>query len=102
MPIIYKVYDSIPLSFVRIKNGLAITGLSVTVSVQATLTGATLLSTTTLTEVTAGLYVYNWNHGILSTTECVATYTVSGLVFKEFFAIDDTIKQVQQEEGRAS
>jgi len=105
MPVIFKMYDPIPLSFTRVLNGASVTGLTVKVVVQNLSSGAVLLASATLLEITPGLYVYNWTHLITTQTECIATYTVgttSTSVFKEYFSIDDTIKQIQQEEGRAS
>lgn len=99
---IFKVYDSIPLNFSRIKNGAAVTGLSVTVTVQNVVTGATLLASTALVEVSPGLYSYNWVTGISTQTECVTTFTTGGAVFKEVFTVDDTIKQLLSENGRST
>ena len=99
---IYKVYDSIPLFFERIRAGGLVTGLSVTVVVINAATGATLLASTALTEITPGHYEYVWNHGITVQTECVASYVVGGIAFKDTFTIDDTIKQIGQEEGRTT
>ena len=99
---IYKAYDSIPLYFQRVRYGVPVTGLSVTVSVVSAATGATLLATTTLTEVTPGLYSYVWVPGISVQTECIATYTTGGVQFKETITIDDAIKQLLSETGRVT
>jgi hypothetical protein len=98
----YKSGDNIPLCYTRIRNGAVVTGLTVTVTVQNALTGATLLASTALTEVTPGLYSYNWVAGITTQTECIATYSTSGGIFKEAFTIDDEIKQLLAEAGRTS
>lgn len=97
---IYKAFDSIPLYFVRVRNGVPVTGLSVTVAINSAVTGNSLLATTTLNEVTPGLYVFTWSPGITVQTECIATYTSGGAQFKETFTIDDAIKQLLSEAGR--
>lgn len=98
----YKAYDSIPLYFQRVRNGVPVTGLSVTVSVANASTGVSLLASTTLTEVTPGLYSYVWVPGISVQTECVVTYSTGGLQFKENITIDDAIRQLLSEAGRVT
>ena len=94
----YTNQDTIPLSFMRVRNNAPITGLVVTVVVKNAASGATLLSSTTLPEVVAGSgnYTYNWNHGINSIIECVATYTTGSSVYVEYFTISNA------SQGRAS
>lgn len=98
----YKAFDAIPLYFQRVRNGVPVTGLTVTVSVSNAATGASLLALTSLTEVTPGLYSYVWTPGISTQTECISTYTTGGLQFKETLTIDDTIKQLLLEAGRVT
>lgn len=92
----------VPLQFMRILNGSPQSGLSITVAVKDVLSGSTLLSTTSLVETPGGSgnYVYTWNHGIDTTRQCQAIYTVSGSVFVEPFTIDGTDNQIESNQGQ--
>ena len=87
----YTEQDTIPLSFMRVRNNTPVTGLTVTVVVKNASTGATLLSSTTIPEVGTGSgnYTYNWTHGVSSIIECVATYTTGSSVYTEYFTINN-------------
>jgi hypothetical protein len=98
----YKTVDPIPLSFVRIRNGVLTTGLTVTVKVLNVLTGSTILAITTMTEITPGVYSYNWVHSITSFTECVAVYVAGGLSYVENFTIDESLDKQESLAGRAT
>ena len=87
---IFKTVDKIPLAFIRMRGGALVTGLSVTVKVINVITGATLLATTSLSEVTPGVYSYNWNHTLTAFTECVAIYTVGTNNYTENFSVDES------------
>jgi hypothetical protein len=86
-----NVRDAIPLSFVRIRNGSKVTGLTVTVTVVNVKTGATILASTNVPEVGAGsgLYSYTWTHGQTQETDCLVTYTVAGFAYCEFLTVSD-------------
>ena len=87
----FFIRDTIPLAFMRIRQGVPVTGLTVTAIVKNIRTGATLLTSTTLTEQVSGsgLYSYAWAHGLLGETDCAAIYTVSGNQFVETFSVTD-------------
>ncbi len=99
---LYKTTGPVPLSFVRIRLGALVTGLTVTVKVLNALTGSTLFATTTMTEITPGVYSYNWVHSLTVFTECVAIYTVSGLVYAENFQVDEFLDKQESLAGRAT
>ena len=98
----YKSVDAVPLSFVRIRGGALVTGLTLTAKVLNVLTGTTLLSTTTMSEVTPGVYAYNWAHSQTTFTECVAIYSTSGSSFVEYFTIDESLDKEQSLAARAT
>ena len=97
---LYQTDAPIPLFFQRIRNNALVTGLSVTVVVKNALTGATLLSSTALTEVTPGYYAFNWNHSLTAETDCVATYTVGGTNYLDPFRVVSN-NEIQQAQGKA-
>jgi hypothetical protein len=101
MPL-YKTVDPVPLSFMRVRLGVVQTGLTVTVKVINVLTGATLLSTITMTEITPGVYSYNWNHSLTALTECVALFTTGGLVYAENFTVDEFLDKQESLASRAT
>lgn len=72
------------------RGGALVIGLAVTVKVINVLTGATLLATTSLSEVTPGVYSYNWVHGLTGFTEAVAIYTVGTNNYTENFSVDES------------
>lgn len=98
---LYKTVDTIPLSYLRIRSGALVAGLTVTVKVVNCVTGATLLTSTTMTEITPGVYVYNWTHGLSVFTECVALYTVGALVYAENFQVDESLDKEESLAARA-
>lgn len=98
----YQTLDIVPLAFMRILNGAAVTGLSVTVVVKNIRSGAVLLSSTALTEVVAGVYSYSWTHGQTASTECVAQYTVGGVSYFENFTIESSLNTEEFLSGRAT
>lgn len=85
----FPIGTSIPLSFRYLLAGIPQTGQTVSVKVVDAKTGATLLSSTTMTEVVSGQYVYTWNSGITQFTNCLATYTILSKQVDEFFQIVD-------------
>ena len=99
---LYKTVDAVPTSFVRIRLGVIQTGLTVTVRIVNVLTGATLLSTTTMTEITPGVNSYNWVHSLTALTECVALYTTGGLVYAENFTVDEFLDKQESLASRAT
>lgn len=99
---LYNTVDLIPLTFVRIRSGALVTGLTVSVKVTNAVTGATLLSTTAMSEVTPGFYAYTWTHGLTLFTECTAVYSVGGLVYAETFQVDEALDKEEQLSGRAT
>jgi hypothetical protein len=86
----------------RLRGGSVVTGLSVSVKVTNVVTGSTLLSTTAMTEITPGVYVYNWSHGQSLFTECVATYVVGGSSYLENFTIDEALDKEESLAARAT
>jgi energy-coupling factor transporter transmembrane protein EcfT len=98
----FNTTDSIPLSFMRIKTGAPVTGLSVTVKVINVRTGSTLLATTSLTEITTGVYEYVWTHGQTATTECIAEYVVADVTYAENFTIAANLDIIEAHVGRAT
>jgi len=71
----YQTTDEIPLStIIRDNQGDLDTGLTVHVTVHDVVDGAILANQVLCTEVATGLYTYNWVHGIVSRTFCVATF----------------------------
>jgi hypothetical protein len=99
---------SIPLFFIRMRGGAPTTGLTVLVSVVNAITGASLLSSTSAPETSAGsgLYSLAWVHGITQTTEAIATYsvTVGGVtkLYKEHFTISSSVDVIESDLGRAT
>ena len=65
------------------------------------LTGATLLATTSMTEVTPGINSYNWVHGLTSLTECMAFFTTGGLTYAENFTVDESLDKQESLAARA-
>jgi len=55
-----------------------------------------------MTEITPGVNVYNWSAGLTTFTECVAFYTVGGLVYAENFTIDEALDKQESLASRAS
>jgi hypothetical protein len=82
--------DQILLYYERLLGGSRVTGLSCSVSVVNALTRAVLLSSTVLTEQTAGngFYQYNWTHNQQSGTACEAQYLINGTLYTENFIIN--------------
>lgn len=87
----YFLRDSVPLTFIRIRLGQVVNGLTVSVVVKNARTGATLLASTNVPETAAGngIYTYNWSHNLKDETECAAFYTVSGNTYCDVFTIGD-------------
>lgn len=86
----------------RVRNGALVTGLTVTVQVLNVITGTTLLSTTTMSEVVTGVYSFNWNHTLTAFTSCVALYTVGGFVYPENFQVDESLDKEESLSGNAT
>ena len=88
----YTLIDIIPLSFSRVKNNALVSGLTVTVTVKNGKTGATLLAATSCPEITsgAGIYTYNWTHGLIEPTECLVEFSVNGHIYSEFVIVTNS------------
>ena len=87
---IYDYLDQIPLTFARVRNNARVSGLTVSVTVLNSSTGATLLASTSLPEAgSSGLYHFMWTHGIFAPTECLAVYTVGAQTYQEYFMISN-------------
>lgn len=88
---IYSLTDQIPVSYSRARNNALVTGLTVTAVITNAKTGVTLLASTSLPEVSvgAGIYTYNWTHGLTQDTECLITYTVGTSKIMEFILISN-------------
>lgn len=89
---IYSLIDVVPLSFSRVRNNALSTGLTVTAVVTNAVTNAVLLASTSLPEIAvgAGIYNYNWAHGLNVNTECLITYTVGTSKYMEYILISDS------------
>ena len=99
---LYKTVDPVPLSYVRVRSGALVSGLTVTVKVLNALTGSTLLATTTMTEITSGVYSYSWAHTLTAFTDCVAIYSASGLIYAENFQVDEALDKEESLAGHAT
>lgn len=99
---IFKTVDAVPLAFMRVRSGALVTGLTVTVKVLNVITGATLLSTTSMSEVTPGVYAFNWSHSQNIFTECAAIYVVAGSSYVENFTIDEALDKEESLAGKAT
>lgn len=80
--------DVIPLTFTRIRANALVTGLTVSVTVKDAASGAVILTATSCPEITpgAGVYTFNWTHGLNQNTLMIATYTVTGgQIYSEYF-----------------
>lgn len=88
---IYSFSSIIPLSFTRVRAGVLVTGLTVTVTVKNAATGASLLASTSVPEALAGsgIYTYNWTHGLSQDTECLVTFSVGGSPYSEYILISN-------------
>jgi hypothetical protein len=89
MDIYSSLTQTIPLSFSRIRANALVTGLTVTVVVKNAASNATLLASTSVPEVAvgAGIYTYNWTHGLTQDTECMIVYTVGSSEYTEYILI---------------
>jgi hypothetical protein len=84
----YSLFEPVPLSFSRVGVTGSVSGLTVTATVVNAVTGATLLSATTLPEIgTTGVYNFSWVHSLKEQTECAVTYTVGSKTYREFILI---------------
>lgn len=87
---IYSLETVIPLSYARVRNNALVSGLTVTVVVKNALTAATILSSTSVPEISSsGIYTFNWTHGQTADVECLATYTVGSATYQEYFLISN-------------
>ncbi len=86
---VYNFVDFVPLSFSRNTGSSLVSGLTVSVTVKNAKTNASLLSSTSVPEISsgAGIYTYNWAHGLTTDTECLVTFTVGSSIFTEFILI---------------
>jgi len=86
---IYNLTDTILLSFSQIRSNAKVTGLTVTVTVTNAKTNAVLLASTNAPEIStgAGVYTYNWSHGLKFDTECLITYTAGALNYFEYIFV---------------
>ena len=98
---IVQINDPIPLAFRKISAGNPVAGLTVTVTVVDALTGTVLLSSTAMTEVSSGLYSYQWSSGVQTQMQCLATYFDGSSYYDEFFEVEDVQSGFESLEGRA-
>ena len=96
----FQVNQTIPLAFNKILNGSPLTGLAITVTVYDAGSNSILLASTALTEVSPGVYIYNWA-GVTVFTNCRAVYTENSNQWDDFFTIVDIDNVVENRTGHA-
>jgi hypothetical protein len=88
----FYVRDKIPLAFTLNVNGVPQTGLTVTVQVLNAANDGVLLALTNCVETIPGScnYKYNWVHGLIDETDCLAQFFVGGtFCYSNYFTIGD-------------